>query len=271
MVVLAGGEAPGLRRVRHRLVAAGTTLLEAPDLVDPGVRDALERYAPQLLLSFFWPRRIPGWLLRLPTLGAYGTHPSLLPRHRGPDPYFWTLRDGDREAGVSLHRLEEAYDVGDVVAQRRLVVDARENAWSLARRLDTPALNLLAWAAKAAEGGEALPAEPQRGEPGRWARQPTDDDLRLDWKRPTAELLRLIRAAAPWPGATALLGKHPVEVLDAEPAAQPPPAALRPAEGYDLEGGLGVVCGDGALRITRAREDDVVLTTTGLRARVGLN
>ncbi|NOY93048.1 MAG: hypothetical protein GXP55_17830, partial [Deltaproteobacteria bacterium] len=149
LVVLSPGDAPGRRRLRRRLGDA--SLLEASTLDEPAARRRIEAARPDALLSFFWPRRIPEWLLALPPLGAYGTHPSLLPRHRGPDPYFWTLYDGDERSGVTLHELEAEYDTGAIIRQREIEVSASDDAWRLARRLDKPALELLAWAARALE------------------------------------------------------------------------------------------------------------------------
>lgn len=265
LVLLGPGDAPGRRRLRQRM---GEALLEAPDLEEAGVRRRIEAAQPDLLLSFFWPRRVPTWLLERPRLGAYGTHPSLLPRHRGPDPYFWTLRDGDATSGVTLHRLEPEYDTGAVIAQRTLPVDAMDDAWKLARRLDKPALELLVWAAETLSEGQPLAGQPQTEATGRWARRPTEEDLRLDWHSSTRELLQLVRAAAPWPGASARLGSHGVEVVRAEAATLPPPRALVPAEAYDHAGEVAVVCGDGALVLTRVREGDRQLTTEEVRARV---
>ena len=69
-------------------------------------------------------------VLEVAPLGAIGVHPSLLPRHRGPDPYFWAIESGDLETGVTAHRLEEEYDTGAILAQRRLAIDASWNSWT---------------------------------------------------------------------------------------------------------------------------------------------
>jgi methionyl-tRNA formyltransferase len=54
---------------------------------------------PELLVSWFWTKRVPARVRALAPLGAIGVHPSLLPRHRGPDPFFWAIDQGDRAGG----------------------------------------------------------------------------------------------------------------------------------------------------------------------------
>jgi methionyl-tRNA formyltransferase len=54
--------------------------------------------------------------------GAVGLHFSLLPRHRGPDPLFWTYFHGDEQAGVTLHWLDAGEDTGDIVYQEAVAL-----------------------------------------------------------------------------------------------------------------------------------------------------
>ncbi|HEX6241158.1 MAG TPA: formyltransferase family protein, partial [Polyangiales bacterium] len=146
LICLGHLDTPGARRVRRQL-GRRALILGQPDLRHPAIEQRLRDLSPDALLSWFWPKQIPPSVLRLPRLGAYGVHPSLLPRWRGPDPYFWTLYAGDAHAGVSLHALEPEYDTGAVIMQQRLRVAVGDDAWSLARRLDRLSLGLLLEAA----------------------------------------------------------------------------------------------------------------------------
>lgn len=245
VVCLGHPRAPGARRIRRRL-GRGALVLGRPDLDDEGVQALLASTRPEALLSFFWPRRIPAAVLGMAPRGAYGTHPSLLPRWRGPDPYFWTLRSGDERTGVTLHRLAEAYDTGDVVRAVAIDVDPADDAWSLARRLDRPALELLGWCADRLAAGETLEGAPQDERGATLAPAPTDAQLAIDWRAPAEDVVRLVRAAAPRPGATAQLGDELVEVLRARVCPEAPPRALAPAEAWRAAEGVAVRAGDGA-------------------------
>lgn len=226
-------------------------MLGLPNLADEETSRAIASTNPTVLVSFFWPKRIPSrWLRELP---AYGTHPSLLPRWRGPDPYFWALREGDRTTGVTLHALEDDYDTGDVVASRVLAIAPEDDAMRLARRLDRPALALLVELVETLRRGEVPGTSPQEGASS-WAPQPAEEDLVIDWARPAGDLLNLIRAAAPEPGATALLGATLAEILRAAVETRPPPPGLRPAEAWRSADGWSVRCGEGALRLLSVRD-----------------
>jgi methionyl-tRNA formyltransferase len=255
-MVVGHTDAPGMRRVRRRLGSGGTLILGRAELEDPAVHHALRSMTPDVILSFFWPRRVPPSLLALPTRGAFGTHPSLLPRWRGPDPYFWALRRGDTETGVTLHRLGPEYDTGLVVAQRRVAIRDGDDAWTLARRLDAPALELLVACVRDLHAGRPLEGVPQREDEATSAPVPTETDLAIDWRQPAEDIVRLVRAASPWPGATALLGQVEAQVVAARVSPLPPPAALRPAEAWSTPAGVAVRAGSGAVILERVRSLD---------------
>ena len=186
---------------------------------------------------------------------AYGTHPSLLPRWRGPDPTFWAIRAGDAATGVTLHALEAEYDTGGVVATREIAIREDDTAWSLSRRLDRPALALLREIAERVRRGERIETRPQRGEVTQ-APFPSAQELAIDWRQPADEVLRLVRAASPEPGAGADLGGQEVEVLRARRWHGAAPVGLAPAEAWRTPEGWAVRCGEGAVRLEEVRGAD---------------
>ena len=254
MLALGPPDAPGAAHVTRRLPNAETFL--DPDLSGSEIRGAIERTRPEALISFFWLRKIPRDLLEAMPLGAFGTHPSLLPAWPGPDPYFWAIRSGAAKTGVTLHRLVEEYDEGAVIAQRVLAVPPNINSWGLAKALDRPAIGLIRWCADALGSGRALMGDLQDPFTTHWARVPRRADLRIDWQEPVGPILRLIRAAAPEPGAQALFGETPVEVLRAAEEREPAPSGLQPAEAWRSSRGWAVRCGGGSVRLEEIRGMD---------------
>ena len=81
---------------RHRSPLAG---LGVP-LVDPA---EVVRLRPDTIVVASFPHLLSPETLAAARIGALNVHMSLLPRHRGVDPLFWTYWDDDREAGVTIH------------------------------------------------------------------------------------------------------------------------------------------------------------------------
>jgi methionyl-tRNA formyltransferase len=242
----------GKRRLAGRLGARRSQRL--PDLAADATFERVREAAPQLIVSWFWTRPIPARFLALAP--AVGVHPSLLPRHRGPDPYFWAIDSGDEMTGVTAHRLEEAYDTGPILAQRALPIDPRWDAWTLAKALDRPSLALLRDVVGAIALGRP-PAETAQDEGAATsAPRPAEEDLAIRWTWPAARIERRVRAAAPWPGVWTEIGQEIVVVVRAN-ATRDFPLALLPGEAAVRPDGVAVVrAGEDAVELLAGRAED---------------
>lgn len=243
---------PG-RRWARRVLGPRSLVLGLPNLADPTVQSVLRAARIDALVSFFWPKRIPPEVLALAP--GWGTHPSLLPRWRGPDPYFWTIRSGDEETGVSLFELADDYDTGAVVAQRRVKVAPDDTAWSLARKLDRPALALLRELVAQLDRGERPRATPQDPTRVIEAPEPTPAQLAVDWRADAEDVLRLVRAAFPL-GASVRLGEEDADLVVASICDEAPPLGLRPSEAWRATEGWAVRCGRGAIHLELVHDLD---------------
>jgi methionyl-tRNA formyltransferase len=245
LVCLSRLDTPGLRRARRIF---GDRLLERPKADDPALQARLEAARPELLVSWFWTTRLPMRLVRACPLGSVGVHPSLLPRHRGPDPYHAAIASGDDVTGVTAHRLAAAYDTGAVLAQRTLRIDPSWNAWKLARALDRPSLALLREVVGAFSRGEAPVETPQDDALATLAPVPDDEEAELTFDRPTAEILLKIRALSPVPGAYTEIGDEIVSITEAAAAGRFP-RSLLPGEAAVVEGRAVIRTADGAIEL----------------------
>lgn len=96
---------------------------------------ALERLRADLFMIASFDQILGEHALGIPKLGWVNVHPSLLPKYRGPEPVYWAIVNGEREAGVSFQRVARAIDAGPLLAQRSAPVLASDTGGSLTRRL----------------------------------------------------------------------------------------------------------------------------------------
>ena len=117
-----GHEPVGVLCVRsgNRYGSLGELVTEAPpelDVVVPvraasGSPRSCGRSSPDLALCLGFPWKLTPEMLSVPRLGVVNTHPSLLPRYRGPNPVAWAIRNGDTEIGMTFHRMDPELDTG---------------------------------------------------------------------------------------------------------------------------------------------------------------
>ncbi len=237
----------GAPEVRRRLDRTGAPLLYRPDPAAPPVRRLLASTGAPLLVCYLWDRLLPAAVIDAFAHGALSYHPSLLPRHRGPDPYFHTLWSGDQRAGVTVLRLDAGMDTGPVVAQRSIEVPPGIDAGELADRLDPLGLELLVEVLDRWDRHGPLPARTQDGALATDAPAPNDDLLEIRWSWPADRIARLVRAAAPHPGAFTFVGERLVIVLATRRHDLPDPRLLDPGDLLLLPEGPLIWTGEGGL------------------------
>ncbi len=102
--------------------------------------EVLSLHGTQLIVLAGYMKLLPAEIVRRWRGRILNIHPALLPRHGGRGmygmaPHRAVLAAGERETGVTVHLVDEAYDGGAIVLQRRVPVRAEDSAETLARRV----------------------------------------------------------------------------------------------------------------------------------------
>jgi methionyl-tRNA formyltransferase len=175
-----------------RSAPAGLDLLLVRDkhAIEPLVR----AYEPDLLMCWGFPWKIPQSALDVPRLGSINMHPALLPRHRGPIPLAWAVRDGDTVWGHTWHRMDAELDTGNLLVQGSVPIDDDDvDIADFGLKLRTNALGLLPRALERVIAGD--PGDVQSEEGASWAGHFEDDDyVRIDWSQPARTIHNQVRA-----------------------------------------------------------------------------
>lgn len=101
-------------------LAADIPVAYAPKARQLEVIKTLQHHDIDLMLVACWPYLIAPEIVDALDGAALNLHPSLLPAFRGPNPVEAQLNSNDRQFGVSLHRLSNNFDAGDLVAQLKI-------------------------------------------------------------------------------------------------------------------------------------------------------
>ncbi len=136
-------------------------------------------------------------IIRIPRIGCLNCHSSLLPAHRGPNPFRACIIDNEAETGVTFHIINEGIDTGDIVAQHRISIHNGDTAGSLVRRCSDLSTEVLIDLLDQIEE-DGLHGEPQDESFASYDKKLSDDELYLDWNLPAADLERKVRGCFPY-------------------------------------------------------------------------
>ncbi len=172
------------------------------------VREFLSQIQPDLGVVVAYGRIIPNWLVNLPRHGTINLHPSLLPKLRGASPIQWALLEGLKETGVSVIKLSEELDAGDILAQEKVKILESDDYLSLSEKLAKVGAKLLLKVIPEFVSGNLKP-RPQEHEKATYCGRITKEMGLIDWNLPAEKICRMVRALNPWPSTyTFLRGKR---------------------------------------------------------------
>jgi methionyl-tRNA formyltransferase len=194
----------------------GMELLQPPNLKDPGFIRQLTSLRPdlQVVVAF---RMLPESVWRVPVLGTFNLHASLLPHYRGAAPINHAIMNGESSTGVTTFMIDEKIDTGNILLRTRTNIGPEETAGELHDRLKVLGAGLTVDTILGLASGEVKPrAQEIFMEPGmvlRPAPKIQRDDCRIDWEMDGREIHNRIRGLSPYPGAfTFISGKDEAEI-----------------------------------------------------------
>jgi methionyl-tRNA formyltransferase len=212
------------------------------------VAPLLRAYDPDVTLCWSYPWKLPQEALDVARLGSVNQHPALLPRHRGPIPFAWALREGDSHFGITWHRMDAELDTGPILAQTSIPIEDTDcTILDVAPRLAPAALGLLPRVFERLEAGD--PGDPQPEEGASWAGHFDEDYAEVDWSQPARVVHNQVRAWNFTFGLSDLVA--PVAELDGERV-----RLIRTSLTDPGDGARRVECGDGPIWIVEQESED---------------
>lgn len=89
---------------------------------DKKLEEWIKAKNPDVIIVYSMSQLLKENIFTIPKYGAINLHPALLPKYRGPNPWFWHYYNGEREFGVTLHFIDKGEDSGDIIYQEKINV-----------------------------------------------------------------------------------------------------------------------------------------------------
>ncbi len=152
----------------------------------------------QVVVAF---RMLPEAVWKMPALGTFNLHASLLPDYRGAAPINWAIINGETKTGVTTFFIDDKIDTGAMILSRETDISPDENAGQLHDRLMNLGSETVIETLKLIQNGNAeTEIQPENAEL-KTAHKLNRENCRIDWFKPAAEIHNLIRGLSPYPAA----------------------------------------------------------------------
>jgi len=174
--------------------------------------EKLQKINPDLLFVAAYGKILSAKILAIPHLYPINVHASLLPRYRGAAPINWAIIRGEKKTGITIMKMNEKMDEGDMMIQRSIDIESEENSQSLHDRLavmasemTTESINMIA------QGKEKF--TPQDNAIASYAPMLKKENGLIDWNRKSSEIHDFVRGMNPWPGSFSFLNGRFVKIF----------------------------------------------------------
>ncbi|AKU92779.1 methionyl-tRNA formyltransferase [Vulgatibacter incomptus] len=210
--------------VKELALARGLPVFQPAKLRDGVLAAELERLKPDVAVVAAYGRILPKDLLDLPRFGCVNVHGSILPKYRGAAPIQWAIASCEAETGVTMMRMDEGLDTGDMLAILTIPIGPDDTGGSMHDKLAVLGGEIIREELPRYLSG-ALKAVPQDHASATMAPILSREQGRLDFTLPARILDCRIRGFSPWPGAFTSLDGGLLKVIRAKAAESPEPAA----------------------------------------------
>jgi len=236
--------------IKARALETGLEILQPARADDPGFLARVRSLSPDISVVVAYGKILKKEALDLPPLKSICIHPSLLPRYRGASPVQRAVLAGETETGVTIFRMDEGMDSGDILIQVKTPIREGERAGELMERLGLLSSEVLMVLLSLMEAGEVHPV-PQEEAKATYAPKVKAEEARIDWRKEPRALELESRAFDPWPGSYAFLGGERVHLFGIRNVRWSGVPAGAPGEVVGVEeDGTVVRAGSGFVKVT---------------------
>lgn len=208
------------------LAEANSIPVFQPEKITDEFIGKVKELSPDLFVVAAYAKIIPKKLIDVPSLGALGVHPSLLPKFRGASPIQSVILSGEKETGVAIYLMDELVDHGPVFAESRFEIKPAETYSELLGRLAETGGELISKVLPQIVSHEITPVAQNEAAATFTKKFKTEDAFLAEEvlalatsgeHEREAELAdRMIRALNPDPGVWTMKGGKRIKLLEAE-------------------------------------------------------
>lgn len=141
---------------------------------------------------------LPKEILDIPKKLCINIHGSILPKYRGASPIQSALLCGEQETGVTIMKMSEKMDEGDILFIEKIPIESNETALTLFEKFGKIAPKTLLKTLQLYENNAIIP-EVQDEKSATYCTKIAKEDGKIDWNRTASEIYHQYQAYTPWP------------------------------------------------------------------------
>lgn len=194
------GQKISMSAVKEYALAKNLRLLQPTNLKSEDFLDELKSLNAnlQVVVAF---RMLPEVVWKMPQLGTFNLHASLLPQYRGAAPINWAIINGETKTGVTTFFIDEKIDTGAMILHKETEIGETETAGELHDRLMHIGSEAVLETLQRIESGNVTTTIQEENDEIKTAYKLNKENCKIDWSKDGEIIFNHIRGLAPYPAA----------------------------------------------------------------------
>lgn len=175
--------------------------------------ETLVKLNPNIIITAAFGKILRKNVLEYPEKGCWNVHASLLPKYRGAAPIQRAIENGEKETGITIYKMAEALDAGDIAIQKAIPIDINDNLGAVYNKLVVLAKEIII---EFLEKFDSLTLVSQDDSLATYAEKITSEDLKVNFNWDAIKVHNKIRAYDPIPGVSCEIRGEIVKLFGSE-------------------------------------------------------
>lgn len=175
--------------------------------------ETLVKLNPNIIITAAFGKILRKNVLEYPEKGCWNVHASLLPKYRGAAPIQRAIENGEKETGITIYKMAEALDAGDIAIQKAIPIDINDNLGAVYNKLVELAKEIII---EFLEKFDSLTLVSQDDSLATYAEKITSEDLKVNFNWDAIKVHNKIRAYDPIPGVSCEIRGEIVKLFGSE-------------------------------------------------------
>ena len=197
--------------VKDLAASKNVSVYQPEDVGEKAFLKRLKSFSADLFIVVAFGQILPKEVLDTPKRYSINLHASMLPKYRGAAPINRAIINGETKTGLTIIRMNERMDAGDIMLQRKVEIEREDTSESLKDKLSELGAILLLDAVRFIEA-DKITLKKQDEKRATLAPKMKKEDGAIDWNTTAIEIQNRIRGVIPWPGAYTYLGDKRINI-----------------------------------------------------------
>jgi methionyl-tRNA formyltransferase len=194
------GQKVSISAIKEYALSKKLNVLQPTNLKAPEFLSELEQLNAnlQVVVAF---RMLPEVVWKMPQLGTFNLHASLLPEYRGAAPINWAIINGETKTGVTTFFIDDKIDTGAIILSKETPIGTNESAGELHDRLMQLGSDAVLETLELIKTEKVTTTLQDSILEEKTAYKLNKDNCKIDWTQPGNTIFNLIRGLSPYPAA----------------------------------------------------------------------